>query len=217
MRRSFHRTGLSKPLHGFTLIELLVVVAIIAVLVAILLPALAKARESARRVTCMSNMKQIGMAFVYYLDDSNGQLPHAYINQTNGTWFWSLGNYHDYSKKQIFSCPSDPLSVWVFLSYRANYQYFQHVDSPMAPRFSYSKVNDPITKIAVAEGSGLVWLTYITPKESHNSPENKGVDTRHSKGANYLWLDWHVSWEAINPDKEIYWYNTLDNHSSWPW
>lgn len=62
---------------GFTLVELLVVIGIISVLVAVLLPALNKARQSAQTVTCMSNMRQIGLAIAIYVNDNNGYIPPA--------------------------------------------------------------------------------------------------------------------------------------------
>ena len=74
------------PSKRFTLIELLVVIAIIAILASLLLPALGKARDRARSIACLSNCKQIGIAFFLYADDSNGELP--YNPDSNGSVKW---------------------------------------------------------------------------------------------------------------------------------
>lgn len=64
--------------QGFTLIELLVVIAIISILAAILFPVFAKARENARRTSCLSNMKQIGLGMMQYLQDYDDRYPRAW-------------------------------------------------------------------------------------------------------------------------------------------
>ena len=65
--------------RGFTLIELLVVIAIIGILAAILFPVFSRARENARRTSCMSNLKQLGLAAMQYVQDYDGRYPFAIV------------------------------------------------------------------------------------------------------------------------------------------
>jgi len=79
-------TRKNEKMRGFTLIELLVVIAIIAMLSSILLPALSKAREKGRQAVCISNLKQLTLAFMMYKDDNDGWYPPASSQDNNKRW-----------------------------------------------------------------------------------------------------------------------------------
>lgn len=96
-----------KSAKGFTLIEVLVVVVIISILAGMLLPALGQSREKGREITCLNNLKQIGIAIDLYTHDWDEYTPAAYKwvgMSTVGVIYASLNNYLNYS--EVFWCPS---------------------------------------------------------------------------------------------------------------
>lgn len=125
----FHRIVGRK---GFTLIELLVVVAIIGILAAILFPVFARARENARRASCMSNLRQLGLAMIQYSQDFDEKLTPesnagANITLPTGNTAWTALWFHmlyPYMKNiQIMNCPSESKPVWTDGTYTGNVPY----------------------------------------------------------------------------------------------
>ncbi|MCF7853211.1 MAG: type II secretion system GspH family protein [Candidatus Pacebacteria bacterium] len=198
----------------FTLIELLVVVAIIAILVSILVPALSRARERAKTILCISNLRQTGVGLLMYADDYGGYFPPSGPD----TGIWNLGAYKlvpeyfsaDYkiaahvSTKipKIWDCPSNPRRsygghYWYGPDYSMNYYMFGNVAGAV------TKLDG--AKIAVADADPLDW--YFSPWLISPPDTLHRLVPCHNTGVNFLWTDGHADYrktDQIPPNGEDY-------------
>ena len=184
---------------GFTLIELLVVIAIIAILAAILFPVFARAREKARQSSCLSNVKQITMGFMMYLQDYDEKfMRHCWCV---GSTCWMYG-VQPYAKNwAMFDCPSKP-GAWqsCVRSYGFN---MQMLDCKVL-----ADLNKPAEIIMVADARKLNASTGAKcPVAYLNHAMNGGacgwsgcnsadscLAERHNEGANIGFADGHSKW-----------------------
>lgn len=217
--------------NGFTLIELLVVIAIIALLASMLLPALQQARETGRKIKCVSNLRQIGLTLQMYVDDNDGYFPSAgYYADSPWTGWASPLYYAGYIKDRgILACPTlSGKYVWGSsnpatqtgprITYGLNYQICPDLKADGSIRiFAYlerwtklSHIKDPCGTMlscdtintSIADGDYAGrWCNYIF------LTGNNYVAEDHSDGANYLFVDGHVEWR-LDPDQPNPWYDT---------
>jgi prepilin-type N-terminal cleavage/methylation domain-containing protein len=200
-------------MRAFTLIELLVVVAIIAILAAIMFPVFATARESARRTTCQSNLKQIGIAFGLYLSDHDGYYPNTgdFRQSAGRYWRWPLKPYLTYGRQQVASnplassgadknvlwCPSDTVATFDDTSYAYSRCFFQapgQIQAIARNASAYAAFIVPTDPV----GQGEFGVQYPSQKimvmdwtSNHQAP--RSADITSWEGAHtYLFADYHV-------------------------
>jgi prepilin-type N-terminal cleavage/methylation domain-containing protein/prepilin-type processing-associated H-X9-DG protein len=197
--------------NGFTLIELLVVIAIIAVLVSLLLPALKQAREKARQVACLSNLKQIGLGSAMYVDDFNGWALCAQPKPwppgapfMSGYAWQVLMELKYIGNDQVFLCPSEAGMKlnWDYVSYGVNYWTFGFSPGPSChpqKAATISSFGNDSNLIFFADGTrkgyqvdlpALIQYGAVFPLQGPG--QWYPVHARHGDQANCLYFDGHA-------------------------
>jgi prepilin-type N-terminal cleavage/methylation domain-containing protein/prepilin-type processing-associated H-X9-DG protein len=202
---------------GFTLIELLVVIAIIAILAAILFPVFAKAREMARKSSCLANLKEITLAYTMYINDSDGTCPtyttsfspFDRFSQKQGTLppqqgnpldTWAMRLFQYKRNKDIIWCPSDAgkgptaeLTVSYFL--KPTVDAARVWDTPTRAPFKEGDFNYPSDQVVFYEKMSFHW----------GSRDFNAGDPSSLTG-NVSYFDGHVKtirwsdWNSLEPD-----------------
>ncbi len=216
---------LQRPTRGaFTLIELLVVIGIIAILAGMLLPALARAKEQARKTVCFNNLKQMGLAMVLYADDNRGLVPRGNVPYWWQVYIPALGGGRaardQYGRVKVYTCPSYPnkrqvvcyvINAWRFTSVR------DMTGSELTGAHNVNRVHRPTDTIYLADNESASWRPVFTVNSivgsddlndvwapSHLPYVNNGrtlsgsrrvAARRHGEGFNALFFDGHAGWK----------------------
>ncbi len=212
---------------GFTLIELLVVIAIIAILAAILFPVFARARAKARQAACMSNLKQLGLAFQMYATDYDDLLPVFAPSQFNWTYGWYVSPGHQAAMAQLYATLNPYVKnggIWfcgddVRRSYAQANGGWGTASDAAAGRISYAFCTqwntygpapgyDPIcpdpTSPTDIIGTEPARQNLMCDNGLYNDPAPYD-EPPHSGGSNFLFLDGHVKfvpkgmWSELHP------------------
>jgi prepilin-type N-terminal cleavage/methylation domain-containing protein/prepilin-type processing-associated H-X9-DG protein len=181
--------------RGFTLIELLVVIAIIAILASMLLPALARSKAGARRIACVSHLKQLAQATVMYAGDNDGFYPSS-----NAPDRWPQAIRPGYDDLRLLLCPDDPSAVGAATNnasadlaprsflINAWTDYFDSLPQPVLfeimPESFLQQPSDTILLGEKQEGQGDFLMDLRTANQATVLEQ-----TRHAGGANYAFAD----------------------------
>lgn len=190
-----------KP-RAFTLVELLFVIAIIAIMACLLLPALQKAREKGRSMSCAKNIASLAQCLFMYADDNNGYLMRRTAEGNPNTQGWyhssdsafpayygSKGIFGMYGKDLITNCPSRDIGYGASIGLSMDYGYnaeisLKKISGIVNPSQKVAFMDSKIYVVLLNSASSWYWQTAAMPLV-------------HGNGLNIVFLDGHVKWDKL--------------------
>lgn len=201
---------MNRSRKGFTLIELLVVIAIIAILAAILFPVFARARENARKTSCASNLKQLGMAFAQYLQDYDTTYPPGWGAPSWSSYYAQITPY--VKNYEVFVCPSQSSSTACWCGFPGGasdpaYLAANYTRNPYATVNWYAdmhgrteaSIEKPSETVLLCDGrrSWVHFSAWCWGNGQGGIACDPSIANVHMDGANVLFCDGHVKWMKV--------------------
>ncbi|EIQ00267.1 prepilin-type N-terminal cleavage/methylation domain-containing protein [Opitutaceae bacterium TAV1] len=204
--------------RAFTLVELLTVIAIIGILAAIIIPVTARVREQARTTRCLAQMRQVGSAFLMYVNDNRGYLP---VQSTptaqwdaEGSWTYALFPYVD--NRALFTCPENQTKQ-VDARVPVNPMYNPYVSArlttPVGAPVNVSRSRKPTRDVIMVEEWYASLGNAITASQSANAPDAHWYPHDGKTKRSTLYVDGHVK---LTPRGGIL-HNGVNGECEWEW